>query len=233
MEIVPILSTIILVGTIATFILAVAAYVLYKIRERKGRGRKAEAPAMEAMPEPHVLVAPGQQHPGLGMALPGGQNMALPGGMPGAMPGQASPASMYIAPTTTLPPQGPIVEFQDHPDYPGEQQWGMQDYDQYDQGAPAYEPQQGDYGYPTTPRVPPPHITPPDAGPRKAAKPGAVEKSSSSLFWEYTDDGFVPVNTGQKQQPGGSSPAPYQPPAPGRPSDRQSKEEDDDGFAWL
>ena len=38
MELVPILSTIILVGTIATFILAVAAYVLYKIRERRARG---------------------------------------------------------------------------------------------------------------------------------------------------------------------------------------------------
>jgi hypothetical protein len=35
MELLAILSTIILVGTVATLILAVAAYVLYKIRERK------------------------------------------------------------------------------------------------------------------------------------------------------------------------------------------------------
>lgn len=34
MEIVPILSTIILVATIATFILAIAAYILFKIRQR-------------------------------------------------------------------------------------------------------------------------------------------------------------------------------------------------------
>lgn len=36
MELIPILSTIILVATISTFILAVGAYILYKIREGKG-----------------------------------------------------------------------------------------------------------------------------------------------------------------------------------------------------
>lgn len=35
MELIPILSTIILVATISTFILAVGAYILYKIRESK------------------------------------------------------------------------------------------------------------------------------------------------------------------------------------------------------
>ncbi len=42
MELIPILSLIILVATICTFILAVGAYILYKIRERQGR--VAEAP---------------------------------------------------------------------------------------------------------------------------------------------------------------------------------------------
>jgi transposase len=37
MELIPILSTIILVATISTFILAVGAYILYKIREGKER----------------------------------------------------------------------------------------------------------------------------------------------------------------------------------------------------
>lgn len=37
MELIPILSTIILVATISTFILAVGAYILYKIREGKAR----------------------------------------------------------------------------------------------------------------------------------------------------------------------------------------------------
>jgi len=37
MELIPILSLIMLVATIATFILAIGAYILYKIRERKGR----------------------------------------------------------------------------------------------------------------------------------------------------------------------------------------------------
>ena len=35
MELIPILSTIILVATIVTFILAIGAYILYKVRERK------------------------------------------------------------------------------------------------------------------------------------------------------------------------------------------------------
>ncbi len=45
MELIPILSLIILVATISTFILAVGAYILYKIRERKGRTGIAEQPA--------------------------------------------------------------------------------------------------------------------------------------------------------------------------------------------
>ena len=35
MELIPILSTIILVATISTFILAVGAYILYKVQERR------------------------------------------------------------------------------------------------------------------------------------------------------------------------------------------------------
>lgn len=54
MELIPILSLIVLVATISTFILAVGAYVLYKIRERKGRVANApQAAAIEA-----ELVAP-------------------------------------------------------------------------------------------------------------------------------------------------------------------------------
>jgi len=56
MELIPILSLIVLVATISTFILAVGAYVLYKIRERKGRVANAPAPAaIEA-----ELIAPAQ-----------------------------------------------------------------------------------------------------------------------------------------------------------------------------
>lgn len=44
MELIPILSLIILVATISTFILAVGAYILYKIRERKGRNVFVEPP---------------------------------------------------------------------------------------------------------------------------------------------------------------------------------------------
>lgn len=41
MELIPILSTIILVATISTFLLAIGAYILYKVRERKYQ-RQAE-----------------------------------------------------------------------------------------------------------------------------------------------------------------------------------------------
>ncbi len=48
MELIPILSLIILVATISTFILSVGAYVLYKIREKKGQA--TEAPKPETIP---------------------------------------------------------------------------------------------------------------------------------------------------------------------------------------
>ena len=44
MELIPILATIILVATICTFILAIGAYILYKIRERKGEAAVAKKP---------------------------------------------------------------------------------------------------------------------------------------------------------------------------------------------
>ncbi len=44
MELIPILATIILVATICTFILAIGAYILYKIRERKGEAEAAKKP---------------------------------------------------------------------------------------------------------------------------------------------------------------------------------------------
>ncbi|MGD8779241.1 MAG: hypothetical protein PVH88_09815 [Ignavibacteria bacterium] len=56
MELIPILSLIILVATISTFILAVGAYILYKIRERKGR--VAQAPQPAAIPAELVTPAP-------------------------------------------------------------------------------------------------------------------------------------------------------------------------------
>jgi hypothetical protein len=45
MELIPILSTIILVATISTFILAVGAYILYKIRESKVQQPPVTEPA--------------------------------------------------------------------------------------------------------------------------------------------------------------------------------------------
>src|SRR4030042_2814095 len=56
MELIPILSLIILVAPISTFILAVGAYILYKIRE--SRGRVAQAPQPAAIPAELIAPAP-------------------------------------------------------------------------------------------------------------------------------------------------------------------------------
>ncbi len=53
MELIPILSLIILVATVSTFILAVGAYILYKIRERKGRQASTQPASI-----PAELIAP-------------------------------------------------------------------------------------------------------------------------------------------------------------------------------
>lgn len=53
MELIPILSLIILVATVSTFILAVGAYVLYKIRERKGKESEVQPSSV-----PAELIAP-------------------------------------------------------------------------------------------------------------------------------------------------------------------------------
>jgi len=45
MELIPVLSTIILVATICTFLLAIGAYILYKIREGKGQPIAAPVPS--------------------------------------------------------------------------------------------------------------------------------------------------------------------------------------------
>lgn len=56
MELIPILSLIILVATVSTFMLAVGAYILYKIRERKGM--TATAPQPSAIPAELITPAP-------------------------------------------------------------------------------------------------------------------------------------------------------------------------------
>ena len=45
MELIPILSTSILVATICTFILAIGAYILYKVRERRGEQASYSSPS--------------------------------------------------------------------------------------------------------------------------------------------------------------------------------------------
>jgi hypothetical protein len=61
MELIPILSLIILVATVSTFILAVGAYVLYKIRERKGvetAAQPSSIPAELLAPTPMLAEQP-------------------------------------------------------------------------------------------------------------------------------------------------------------------------------
>jgi len=139
MQLVPILSTIILVGTIATFILAVAAYILYKIRER--RAREEGVVQTQFVQEPHVLVAPQQTTLGVPVQQPATTNVFV-------TPGVTAPQTSQAAPAPATVSQAPEVQ--------------------------------------------------------------------NSLFWEYTDEGFVPV------QPDDSA----------READTREQQEDE-GFAWL
>ena len=147
MQLVPILSTIILVGTIATFILAVAAYVLYKIRER--RAREEGTVQTQYVQEPHVLVTPQQTT----LAVP--QQQAAPS------------TNVFVAPTAAAPVQQA----------------------------------------PSAPR------TQVVAAPVQSQPPSEPQ---NSLFWEYTDEGFVPV---QPDEAGSKT--------------QQQDEDEQDGFAWL
>lgn len=159
MELVPILSTIILVGTIATFILAVAAYVLYKIRERRAH----EEGGMQVQPaqEPHVLVAPQQP--------------------------QMIQQPQYQQPYQQQPQTNVYV---------GSQQEQANATRSAAQASPA--PTQ-------TPQSRPPQVAQPS--------------QQNSLFWEYTDEGFVPVRPDDVQE---------------RENDtRRGGESTDEGYAWL
>lgn len=101
MELIPILSTIILVATIATFILAVAAYILYKIRERRARaGRSASNAATVTVDTPvvmpgHTLVAPTPAVAMLGAAPTAVPSMAPSYALPANAPAPAYGASAY------------------------------------------------------------------------------------------------------------------------------------------
>lgn len=59
MELIPILSLIVLTATVSTFILAVGAYILYKVRERKGQTITTQKPdvvqAEMVTPAPMVM----------------------------------------------------------------------------------------------------------------------------------------------------------------------------------
>jgi len=61
MELIPILSTIILVATISTFILAIGAYILYKIRESRGEQYVATGPSEVKAELVTPVAAPSQQ----------------------------------------------------------------------------------------------------------------------------------------------------------------------------
>lgn len=212
MELVPILSTIILVGTIATFLLAVCAYILYKIRERKPKAQQSGHGA-----------PPPMQHPELGAAPQ--QPLALSGGA-----GQHAPPAMYITPTAMLQPQGPVVELEEPQEaMPPSQGWMRPP---LEQGAPAPPPagpgrhRGGHPGYPPpsgSRLAPPPYEPNMPAGP--PPRPAAAPQTSSSFFWEYTDDGLVPF---EPRQPG-TRPSSFD----DTPASPYYDEEEDGDTAWL
>lgn len=198
MELVPILSTIILVGTIATFILAVFAYILYKVRERRTR------------------EAAGQQR----QYVETRRTQMAPAARPiGAQIGQPSAASMYIAPTTSLPPQGPVVEVE-HMREAAPPVGGWQQPPSLEHAIAA--PSSYDRGEVSGHRRPTQRIVrpqPQELEPRRIESEAGREPSS--LFWEYTDEGFVPVDPNKSARR-----------EEARAGQRRSAE-DEEGSAWL
>lgn len=97
MELIPILSTIILVATIATFILAVAAYILYKVRERRARAGRVATPieATTTVAPGHTLIAPTVATPALATPALTVPALAAP---VGAAPALAAPAATFVPP---------------------------------------------------------------------------------------------------------------------------------------
>jgi hypothetical protein len=65
MELIPILSTIILIATISTFLLAIGAYILYKVRERKIKEMYSRPPdyveGEVVIPESERIIQPGEK----------------------------------------------------------------------------------------------------------------------------------------------------------------------------
>lgn len=152
MELVPILSAIILAFTIATFILAIAAYVNYKLRERSRKKKKAAgggnlvaAPA--PAPPPHVLVE------------------ATSTAAPALQAPQEAPAFLPPAQKSTAflpPPTAPDFTFTPHEE----------------PEAVPLRPVSDSFFETTQAYIPDPQP--------EAETPG-------SMFWEYTEDGFVPM----------------------------------------
>jgi hypothetical protein len=198
MELVPILSTIILVGTVATFILAVFAYILYKVRERRTRN------------------AAGRQSQYTGAR----RTQIAPPTPVGAHIGQPMSASMYIAPTTSLPPQGPVIEVE-HMREATPPVGGWQQPPNVEHAVAATS--SFDRADESVDRRPSQHTARPQ--PQEIIEPRQLEREAlhqpSSLFWEYTDDGFVPVDPTRSGRRGAAQAGQF------------GTAEDEEGFAWL
>ncbi len=170
MELIPILSTMILVGTIATFILAVAAYILYKIRERSGEVG-SPLPSFEEPETPHVMIAPAAQ----------------PAVTPPPAVQPPAQAATYVPPVAPPPP--PITP------------------------PPSPQPQ------PQAAPTPPPAAAPtPQPSAEEEVTP---EQRRSSLLWEFTEEGYVPVQPARRPRPKKKPAAPENPP------------EEEGGLEWL
>lgn len=94
MELIPILSTIILVATISTFLLSIGAYILYKIRER----RVATSPKTVSAPIHAELVVPADV-------------------IPSRVTMQTAKSTPYQSPFTVQKPAQPVASSKQH-DFP-------------------------------------------------------------------------------------------------------------------
>lgn len=186
MELIPILSTIILVATISTFLLAIGAYILYKVRERKGLQAEVAEPAqVEAELVSPAAVPAQSKKKQQSRQEPEPAFMEAPKPVPAFQRRQSTMAQPYQAPAAAGPMHSGYV--QRTPRFTTYQA-GVMDFSGQQAGR-RYGQQPGQYS--GTGFVPLRGFQGQDDMPTTLAD----KKFKDSRFLKYTTDGYIPAKT--------------------------------------
>ena len=188
MELIPILSTIILVATISTFLLAIGAYILYKVRERKGLQAEVVEPAQIEAELVSPAAIPAQQKKKQ-QSKPEPEPVHQEAPRPKPVPAFQRRQSTFAQPFQTTAAAGPM-----HPGYSQRTprfttyQAGIRDFSGQQPGR-RYGQQPGQYS--GTGFVPLRGFQGQDYIPATLAD----KKFKDSRFLKYTSDGYEPASS--------------------------------------